>query len=351
MNLFKVNAIQAKEHIITCLQHGLVPFLTSSPGIGKSSIYKQIAKEAGLVLIDVRLSQSESIDLKGYPDLPTLSDGTKGKATYIPFDEIPIQGDPIPEGYNGFLLLLGEFNSAPRDVLAASYKVVLDRYLGAHKIHDDCYIALDGNLDTDNAITNDIGTALQSRVVTLELTSHFYSWLNVVAIPNNYDERIISFLSYQQSALNNFKPDHEDKTFACERTWEFVNKYIPSFEKLEPITPLIVGTVGAVAGQDFVTFTEVYDKLIKINDVLKDPENIDVPTKSAERWATITHLVKNASLEQVETILTYIYRFPIEFVVLAGRMLIAQHGSKLLSTKCYGQLISKIGSVAVDSGA
>lgn len=351
MNLFTVNANKAKTHIITCLENGLVPFLTSSPGVGKSSIYKQIADDAGLVLIDIRLSQSESIDLKGYPDLMGKSEGTTQKATYVPFDDIPVEGDPIPDGYNGFLVLLDEFNSAPRDVLAAAYKLVLDRYLGAHKVHEHCFIATAGNLDTDNAITNEMGTALQSRLIHLELEVDFNTWLENVAIPNQYDERIIAFLNYQKSALHNFTPDHTDKTYSSPRTWEFVNKYSNDHEDLELIAPLIVGTIGAVAGQDFISFTKVYSKLITLHDVLRDPETVDVPTKSAERWATITHLVKSASLDQVEDILTYIYRFPIEFVVLAGRMLISQHGSELQQLKAYGQLISKLGSVAVDTGA
>ena len=57
------NTRQARNFIIRALQAGNVPFLTSSPGMGKSAIIRSIAEEFGMKLIDHRLSTSAPEDL------------------------------------------------------------------------------------------------------------------------------------------------------------------------------------------------------------------------------------------------------------------------------------------------
>lgn len=93
---------------------GVVPFIKGSPGIGKSAIVKEIAKTFDLKLIDLRLSQCEPTDLLGFPHIQD------GVASYAPMSCFPTTNTPLPEGYEGWLLFLDEFNSADRDVQKAA---------------------------------------------------------------------------------------------------------------------------------------------------------------------------------------------------------------------------------------
>lgn len=68
--------------------------------MGKSSLAKSIAERNGLKVIDLRLTELDSSDLNG---LPYFKDG---KSTFLPFDTFPLADTPIPDGYNGWLLLL-----------------------------------------------------------------------------------------------------------------------------------------------------------------------------------------------------------------------------------------------------
>lgn len=88
------------DQVKLALNAGLVPFIQGSPGLGKSAIVKQIAKFAKLKVIDLRLAQCDITDLNGFPKL----DGDK--ARYLPMETFPIESDPIPKGYNGWLLFL-----------------------------------------------------------------------------------------------------------------------------------------------------------------------------------------------------------------------------------------------------
>jgi hypothetical protein len=144
---------------------------------------------------------------------------------------------------DGWLLFLDEANAAPRSVQASAYKLVLDRMVGQHSLHDHVAISMAGNLATDRAIVQPLSTAMQSRVVHIELQADFEEWLEDVAFKEGYDERIIAFLSQWPGKLMDFKADHHDKTFCCPRTWEFVNRLIQGRQELDSIQSLLGGTI------------------------------------------------------------------------------------------------------------
>lgn len=196
------------EAVVDILKAGLVPNLQSSPGMGKSDIIRSIAKAFKLKLIDFRLSQADPTDLAG---IPTIKDN---RTAYMPPADFPLKGDPIPDGYNGWLLFLDEINSAPLAVQAASYKLILDKAVGQHPLHESVAIVAAGNLATDKAIVNRMGTAMQSRMIHLEMKADRDSWLEW-ALDNGIDYRIRAFIKFKDTLLHKFDPNHSDKTFPC----------------------------------------------------------------------------------------------------------------------------------------
>ena len=204
----EVNVEQASEHIKTCVKAGLVPMLQGPPGTGKSDISKAVGDYFNLKIIDIRLSQCDPVDIGGFPTF------SNGKATYVPMSMWPTEDTPVPKGYKGFLLILDEFNSASMATQAASYKVVLDRYVGQTKLHKNTAIVCIGNRATDNAIVNRLSTAMQSRLIHLELAVDTGIWLTKWAPLNGIDHRIMAYIDYRPDNLYNFDPNHNDKTFA-----------------------------------------------------------------------------------------------------------------------------------------
>ena len=110
----QVKPSQAVSIITKLIRAQLVPMLQGSPGTGKSSIIHQIAKNFRLFVIDLRLAQCDPTDLLG---MPMFSNNRSG---YAPMETFPIEGDAIPEGYDGFLLFLDEMNSASLAVQSAA---------------------------------------------------------------------------------------------------------------------------------------------------------------------------------------------------------------------------------------
>lgn len=306
---------------------GNVPMVKGSPGIGKSSIFKQVAKKLGLKVLDHRLSTSAPEDLSGLPEFFTDADGNR-RARFAPFDIFPIEGQSLPEGFQGWLLFLDEFNSAPKSVQAAAYKLVLDRMVGQSNLHERVLVGCAGNLSTDRAIVNALSTAMQSRLCHFTLVHDHTEWLEDVALKQNYDMRVIAYLNRYKSRLFDFRADHNEDTFCCPRTWEFVNNFV----QLEapgaiPIgeTSTYAGTITSGVAVDFVQFTAVFQSLINYKDVLADPENCPIASDNAQQWANITHLMEMVDEKNYGAFAKYANRFALDFRILFFRGTLVQH--------------------------
>jgi hypothetical protein len=307
-----MNIVEMKENVIDVIKAGLVAMITSSPGLGKSSLAVQIAKMFKLFLIDIRLSQCDPTDLIGFP----MHDGVR--MTYAPPDHFPLEGDKLPKGYDGWLLLLDEFTSAPLSVQAAAYKLVLDRMVGLHHLHKNVAIICAGNKDTDNAIVSRLSTAMQSRLIHLELDVDVKAWL-AWASENKLDHRVVSYIEGRPEHLHQFDPNHNDKTFACPRTWEFVSKLIKEKEVSPRMLNLLIGTVSAGIAHEFNAYLSYCSELPSLASILADPNKVAIPSDPSLLYAT-SHMVaayieeKNAAI-----LIEYIKRLPLEFGTTAVR--------------------------------
>ena len=206
----QVKVSQAIPMLASYIRAKLVPLLVGSPGCGKSQIIYKIAQDYNLKVIDLRLAQCDPTDLAGFPTT------VGNKSDYLPMAHFPIESDPVPEGYSGWLLFLDEMTSAPAAIQAAAYKLVLDRMVGSHHLHKNVAIVAAGNLDTDNAIVQPMSTALQSRLVHMELVVDPKEW-DEWATEAGIHHRITDFIKFKPGLLYTFTPDHTDKTYACPR--------------------------------------------------------------------------------------------------------------------------------------
>ena len=237
--MFDMNAVELKEALIDDIKADLVPMVTSSPGMGKSDIIREIAKQFRLKIFDMRMSQCEPVDMQGYPGTTD-----NGRMTFFAPEYFPLEADPVPEGYDGWLLFLDEFNSGHKQTEAAAYKLILDRAVYIHKLHPRCMIICAGNLSTDRAIVNTASTATTSRLVHRRLRIDHNIWIDW-ANGNDIDHRIISLIKFKPPLLHKFDVNTAEVTYPCPRTWEFASRMIRSKPDIDNLTKVrLAGTVG-----------------------------------------------------------------------------------------------------------
>ena len=327
--MIQVKVSQAITTIAAAIKVKLVPFLTGSPGIGKSHIAFQIAKTYNLKVIDLRLSQCDPTDLLGFPTI------TGNRAGYVPMDTFPIEGDKLPinpltgEAYAGWLLFLDEFNSASTAVQAAAYKIVLDRMVGIHHLHKNVAIMCAGNLETDNAIVNPMSTALQSRLVHLQLVIDVKEWVDW-AFENKIDHRITDYVQFKPGNIYTFSPNHTDCTYASPRTWEFLNRLLGSMppgshEELA----LYAGAVSEGVAREFITYCKIYDDLPKMHIIEATPDTVKMPDEPSILYALSGSLSHNATIKNFSQFMKFITRMPVEFQVVTLRETVRRNKSMM----------------------
>ena len=309
--MFEVNAVELEECLTEDLKAGLTPMVSSSPGMGKSDIIRTIANTFRLKVIDFRVSQCEPVDMQGYPGV------TNGRMTFHIPEYFPIEGDTIPDDYDGWLLFLDEFNSGNKQTEAAAYKLILDREVYKHKLHPRCLIAAAGNLTTDRAIVNTQSTATTSRLTHYRMRVDHKVWIDW-ANSHGIDHRIISLIKFKPELLHRFDTSTSELTFPCPRTWEFASKVIINKATVDHITKTrLAGTVGEGAAVELATYSEIYQNLPTIEQILSNPKSgWKVPKEPSEQYAVTTMLAHNCTHENIEKIVTAITRLPVDFQVI-----------------------------------
>lgn len=310
----QVNITKAERMIVAAIKAGTVPMIHGSPGIGKSDLVAKIAKEHGLFLIDLRLSQCDPTDLAGFPQI----DQARQKAGYVPMDTFPLEGEEPPPGYIGWLLFFDEANSAPKAVQAAAYKIILDKKVGQRKLHKHCAMVAAGNKETDGAIVEPMSTALQSRFAPhFELVVDPLMWLEHAYEVGLY-HRITDYVKFKKSVLCNFSPDHTDHTYACPRTWFFADRLIKTSEE-QDLLETLAGTISEGMAREFLTFCKIYDKLPDIDDVIKSPGTVPVPTEPSIMYALTGSIAHSMTEDNSTSLIKFVNRLPPEFQVVCLR--------------------------------
>ncbi len=309
----KTNISDLPKLLSRVFKAGHVSFISGSPGTSKSSVIAQLAKDNELELIDIRLSMMTPTSLNGFGQV------NGDKSRFVPFEVFPLKGDELPKGKNGWILFLDEINAAPLSVQAAAYKLVLDRMVGDFELHEDVYIVAAGNLSTDGAIVNRMGTAMQSRLIHFEVELDSKAWITW-ANKNKVDFRIIAYIDFKPSVLSSFNPEHKDNTFACGRTLEFASDLIKDSKDLNhDDLVLLAGAIGEGNAKEFYSFTSIFEEMPTIADIKRDPENAKLANNPSFMFGVSSFVAEYVTENNSEQLFKYIERFSPEFQVVACR--------------------------------
>lgn len=313
---------QAKSLVLDILKARLTPNLIGPPGVGKSDLLKQIAEDNNLELIDMRLSQMDSTDLNGFPRI-----SSDGIADYAPMKIFPLDDTPLPKGRDGWLMFLDEVNAAPPAIQAAAYKLVLDRQVGSRDLHERVLIATAGNRMEDKAITSRLSTAMQSRLVHFEISVDPDSW-GTWADLNEVDHRVKSFIKFKPAALHKFDPNHQEHTFPCPRTWDFVSRILKVWGTSAQVNndklPALSGTIGDGMAREFLAYLKVYTSLPDIGQIMSDPTGVTLSEDVSVHYALSGLIGHHMDEKNADQLMRFLKRLNIDFQVIALRAVIAR---------------------------
>ena len=301
-----MRAGELQESLSALVEQKVPTFLWGAPGIGKSSIVKQIAKEEGIGFIDLRLALMDPTDLKGIP----FYDKEGHTALWAPPAFLPREGEGI--------LFLDELNSAAPAVQSSAYQLILDRRIGEYILPDGWAIVAAGNRDGDRGVTYRMPAPLANRFVHFELEVSVEDWREW-AYKNEINSAIIAYISYKNEHLFCFDPKSSEKSFATPRSWEYVHNILQADLKPSVLLDVLSGAVGREVAVGFLSFIKVMQRLPDIDAVVSAksqeyPEDIDVLYALAS--GIVSRYLQNPSDEILDNILAYTFNLKAEFAVL-----------------------------------
>jgi len=263
-----MKASEVKESLGAMVSKKIPAFLWGPPGIGKSSIVRQIAAEEGMGFVDLRLALMDPTDLKGIP----FYDREAHSALWAPPAFLPREGSGI--------LFLDELNSAPPAVQASAYQLILDRRVGEYELPSGWAVVAAGNRENDRGVVYRMPAPLANRFVHLEMEVDVDDWRDW-AYGAGLDGRIIAFIAYKNGELFTFDAAQNEKSFATPRSWEYVHNILQSGMREALLLDAIGGAIGRERAVEFLAFSKVMHRLPDLDAILKTgegeyPDAVDV---------------------------------------------------------------------------
>jgi len=308
-------------------------FIWGAPGIGKSSIVKQIASEQRLEFLDLRLSLLDPTDLKGIPFFNAeTNEGVWAKPSFLP-------SEPDSKG----ILFLDEINTAPPAVQASAYQLILDRKVGEYELPKGWSIVAAGNRENDRGVVYKMPPPLANRFVHFEMEVDFSDW-KAWAFKAGIESSIIAYLAYDKSMLFTFDATSNEKSFATPRSWEYVDSIVKSGIESDLILDSISGAVGREAAVGYISFKKVMRELPDLksilNGILTELEEEDAKVMMALAIGLVNALLENPSEEAVKNVLNFSLQLPGEFAIMLVKDM-QQNDIDVESSDAWGSWVQK----------
>ena len=190
------------------------------PGIGKSSIIKELSEKLEIGFVDVRLSQLAPTDLRGLPSV----NKEENTLSWVPPNFLP--RNKKSKG----ILFLDEFNMATGSMQGIAQELILDRRVGDYTLPDGWVIIAAGNRAEDRAAVNTLPAPVANRFIHFSANADLEEFKDLMYNYFDFSDKtktsIIGFLNFRPELLFNNVSSSKDMAFPTPRSWEMAGNLI-----------------------------------------------------------------------------------------------------------------------------
>lgn len=254
------------------LVHQRPILMIGAPGIGKTAIMEQIARELELGLASYTMTHHTRQSAIGLPLIREAQyNGTTYSVTEYTMSEIIASIYSIMEetGLKEGILFLDEINCVSETLAPAMLKLLQEKMFGSHKIPKGWVIIAAGNPSEYNKSVREFDVVTLDRVRKIEIEPNFDVWKEY-AYKKQVHECILSYLNMKQENFYGVETTVDGKQFVTARGWEDLSCILQSYEEMD-----ILVTFEMIKSylqydkiaRDFYHYRELYEKYKEVYQI------------------------------------------------------------------------------------
>lgn len=276
-----MNIKQAKQEIIDTVQayllkneydeyviprvHQRPVLLLGAPGIGKTQIMEQAARECGVALVAYTITHHTRQSAIGLPFISKKEyGGREYSATEYTMSEIvaSIYDRMRETGLTEGILFIDEINCVSETLAPAMLQFLQCKSFGNHEIPKGWVIVAAGNPPEYNKSVREFDVVTLDRVKKILVEPDYQTWREY-AYKENMHPAILSYLELRNNCFYQMETTIDGKQFATPRGWEDLSRMMEVYERLgKNITADLVGQYiqHERISQEFAEYYELYQK-------------------------------------------------------------------------------------------
>lgn len=276
-----MNIQQAKQEIIHTLRAYLRkdPFgsyifptlrqrpilLMGPPGIGKTAIMEQVAKECGVGLVAYTITHHTRQSAIGLPRIETrIYDGKEMSVTEYTMSEIiaSVYESMESSGLREGILFLDEINCVSETLAPTMLQFLQNKTFGSHKVPEGWIIVAAGNPPEYNKSVREFDIVTLDRVRQINVEADVDVWLDY-ARSKHLHGAIVSYLSAKKDRFYKIARNGDSLSFVTARGWEDLSEILLGYEDLQaPVTESLMAQYlrCEATARDFAAYYRLFQK-------------------------------------------------------------------------------------------
>ncbi len=249
-------------------------FLYGPPGIGKTAVMEQIAKELDIGLVSYSMTHHTRQSAIG---LPFITKKKFGEEEYdvseYTMSEILASVYVYIEktGKKEGILFLDEINCVSETLAPSMLRFLQYKTFGSHEVPKGWIVVTAGNPPEYNKSVKEYDIATLDRIKKIDVEANYDVWKEY-AINNDVHPAILAFLDIKKDCFYSIENTPAGKKFVTARGWEDLSRIMCLYEKKKLIidASLIEQYIQSPSvSQDFYNYYSAFSKLEDIFDIEK----------------------------------------------------------------------------------
>ena len=240
-------------------------FLIGPPGIGKTAIMEQIAKELDIAIVSYSMTHHTRQSALGLPFIVKKNyQGEEYDVSEYTMSEIiaSVYESMEKSGKKEGILFLDEINCVSETLAPSMLQFLQYKTFGNHRVPQGWVIATAGNPPEYNRSVHEFDVVTMDRLKVMETEADFDVW-KIYAEQKGLHNSIMSYLDIKKDDFYHIENTVDGKVYVTARGWEDLSEAVYLYEeKGFKVDESLIGQYirdKRVAGE-FATYYELYEK-------------------------------------------------------------------------------------------